>query len=380
LKVSKLYHYFLNNEKTGGLLLVICALCSFLIANSTFGEAYINFWQSNFFNQPILFWINDGLMAIFFLFISLELKREFKNGALSKKKDALLPFFGAIGGMVVPVVIYLIVTRNTDLQMGAGIPMATDIAFAVGIISLFGNRVPLALKVFLTALAVIDDLGAIICIMLFYTQSIVWLKLFLALLIFCLLLICRRTNINRISIYLLGGIGIWYCLLHSGVHASIAGVLLALALPFDPNLSAKTNVESKLKIPVTLLIIPLFAVANTAFAIHGSLCNAVSNTYTMGIALGLLIGKPLGITLFIYIAAKLKYCSIPHNITWPQIIAVGFLGGIGFTISIFITLLAFKDLVIINNAKFTILLTSLTAGTIGLLLLHATLPTKEHKK
>src|SRR4249920_776029 len=232
MRVTKLFSEFFNSEKAGGLILVIVTILSLVLANSPWQTAYINFWNLEFSGHSIVHWINDGLMAIFFLLIGLELEREVYHGELSSIKNAALPIFGALGGMLIPAGIFLLFNFGTATQAGAGIPMATDIAFALGILSLLGNRVPTSLKVFLTALAVIDDLGAILIIAVFYTKTLLWTNLLIALGIFALLLVFNRLKIRNLIPYLIGGIAMWYFMLNSGVHATITGVLLAFAIPF----------------------------------------------------------------------------------------------------------------------------------------------------
>ena len=232
MKATQLFKDFFDSEKAGGLTLIGCTILSLVLANSGFGENYHHFWQTQFAGHSVEQWINDGLMTVFFLLIGLELEREIYRGELSNFKDALLPIFGAIGGIIIPAGIFMIFNFGTATQSGAGIPMATDIAFALAILSLLGNRVPTSLKVFLTALAVIDDLGAILIIAIFYTKTILWTNLFIAFGIFSLLLVFNRLKIRNLIIYLIGGIAMWYFMLHSGVHATITGVLLAFAVPF----------------------------------------------------------------------------------------------------------------------------------------------------
>ncbi len=379
MKLTKVFKSFIENEKAGGIVLIACTLISLVLANSSFSHNYLHFWHAKFIaNNSLEYWINDGLMAIFFLLIGLELKREILIGELSSRKKAMLPVVGALGGMLVPAGIYLYFNMGTTTQSGAGIPMATDIAFAVGVLSLMGNRVPLALKVFLTALAVIDDLGAIIVIALFYSGSPHWLNLGIALGIFGLLMLCNYLKIKYLTIYLIGGILMWYFMLHSGVHATITGVLLAIAIPFEKgNKQALAyKMQNALHIPVPFIILPLFALANTAIAIQVNITDLLSQNYTYGIALGLIVGKPLGITLFCYLAVKIGWCKLAGNVNWKEMIGIGFLGGLGFTMSIFVTLLAFTDAQIINNTKLVIILSSLVASIMGFVVLRLFLDRK----
>ena len=349
------------------------------MANSIFSSEYIHFWHTNFAGQPLEYWINDGLMTIFFLLIGLELEREVYQGELSNIKNALLPIFAAIGGMLVPAGIYLYFNYGTSTQAGAGIPMATDIAFALGILSLLGNRVPTSLKIFLTALAVIDDLGAILVIALFYTKTIFWTNLSIAMGIFVVLLILNRLKVRNLIPYLTLGVAMWYFMLNSGVHATITGVLLAFAIPFgngDPK-STSIILQHFLHKPVAFIILPIFALANTAIIMDLEMKEIITEHYSIGIALGLIVGKPVGIFILSLLAVKLDICKLPSDLSWPSIFSVGFLGGIGFTMSIFVTLLAFEDITIINHAKIIILLSSLIAGVIGFVSLKLILKTKQ---
>lgn len=371
MKITKLFRDFFESEKVGGLILIGCTLLSLFLANSNFSENYIHFWHTDINGHSLEHWINDGLMAIFFLLIGLELEREVYIGELSDLKKATLPIFAALGGMIVPALLYLSLNFGTETQSGAGIPMATDIAFALGILSLLGNKVPTSLKVFLTALAVIDDLGAILVIAIFYTNDLNLLNLGIALGIFGVLLIMNRLKVRNLIPYLLLGIAMWYFMLNSGVHATISGVLLAFAIPFGNGDKKSTSylLQHWLHKPVAFIILPVFALANTAIIINSDWHYALTHHYTIGIALGLIVGKFLGISIFSFAAVKSKICQLPEDLNWKSIFGVSFLGGIGFTMSIFITLLAFNDDEHISNAKIMILISSLVAGLIGYLLL-----------
>lgn len=378
MKLTRLFNDFFDSEKAGGLILVFVTGLSLVLANSTWQTDYINFWHFDLGGHSIVHWINDGLMTIFFLLIGLELEREIYHGELSDIKNASLPIFGAIGGMLVPAGLFLLLNFETDTQAGAGIPMATDIAFAIGILSLLGNRVPTSLKIFLTALAVMDDLGAIIVIAIFYTTSIAFVNLFIALGIFGFLLILNRLKVHNLIPYLIGGVVMWYFMLHSGVHATITGVLLAFAIPFGNGgeKSPSYILQHFLHKPVAFFILPLFAIANTCIAVGDSWQSGLGQTNSLGIIAGLVIGKPLGIWLFSFIGVGLGLCALPTDLKWKNIIGAGFLGGIGFTMSIFIALLAFDNADIINNSKIAILIASLLAGTIGFIFLKLTLKTQ----
>lgn len=381
MNISKLFSDFLDSEKAGGFILIACTLLSLLLANSFLSESYLHLWHFSLGNHPLEYWINDGLMTIFFLLIGLELEREVYIGELSNLKNALLPISAAIGGMLIPAGLYLALNYGTETQSGAGIPMATDIAFALGILSLLGNKVPTSLKVFLTALAVIDDLGAILIIAIFYTKTMVLSNLFIALGIFAFLLLLNRLKVRNLIPYLVLGVFMWYFMLNSGVHATITGVLLAFAIPFGNGDEKSTSyiLQHWLHKPVAFIILPLFALANTAIIINSDWHQALTHPYTIGIALGLILGKPIGIWLFSYLSVKLKIGELPEDLNWKSILGVSFLGGIGFTMSIFITLLAFSDESHITNSKIMILISSLVAGTIGLLLLKSILKTN-HKE
>lgn len=376
MKITKLFKAFFESEKLGGLVLILCTLISLLLANSAFGESYHHFWLTEFAGQSIEYWVNDGLMTIFFLLIGLELEREIYQGELSNIKDALLPIFAAVGGMFVPAALFLFFNFGTATQSGAGIPMATDIAFALGVLSLLGNKVPTSLKIFLTALAVIDDLGAILIIAIFYTKTLLWTNLFIALGMFVFLFVLGKYfKVKNLIPYLIGGVIMWYFMLNSGVHATITGVLLAFAIPFGNGGDKSTSsiLQHFLHKPVAFIILPIFALANTAIVMSGNISEILTENYSLGIALGLIIGKPLGIFIITFIAVKVGFCQLPSDLNWKSVLGVGFLGGIGFTMSIFITLLAFDNDTVINNAKFIILLSSLMAGVLGFVFLKVTL-------
>jgi NhaA family Na+:H+ antiporter len=372
---SDLFNEFFESEKSTGLILIACTIFSLFMANSIFGAQYINTWHMKLGGESLEYWINDGLMTIFFLLIGLELEREIYKGELSNIKDALLPIFAALGGMLIPAGLYLMLNYGTIAQAGAGVPMATDIAFALGILSLLGKRVPLSLKIFLTALAVIDDLGAIMVIAIFYTKTILWSNLFYALGTMLVLFVLNRMKVKNLIPYLIGGVIMWWFMLHSGIHATVTGVLLAFVIPFGNGDKESTSsiLQHFLHKPVGFFILPLFALANTAIVISSNIGETIAQHYSIGIALGLIVGKPLGIFVFSLAAVSLGICKLPSDLNWRTIIGVGFLGGIGFTMSIFITLLAFDDQTIISNAKFIILLSSLIAGLVGFIFLKKTL-------
>jgi Na+:H+ antiporter, NhaA family len=370
-ETSNLFKEFFDSEKAGGLILIFCTVLSIILANSGFRDTYTNFWNYELGSHTIQHWINDGLMAIFFLLIGLELEREIYVGELSTLKKTLLPVSSAIGGMLIPALVYLLFNSGTSMQSGFGIPMATDIAFAVGILSMIKN-VPISLKVFLTGLAIVDDLGAITIIAIFYSKAIIPVNLIISLLLFVVLLILNRARVNNLIPYVIGGIGMWYFMSLSGVHATISGVLLAFAIPFrkGDRESPSDRLQHWLHKPVAFFILPLFALANTATVISTGLAGLFSQNYAAGILAGLVIGKPVGILLFGFLAVKMKICSLPDLIQWKHITGIGFIAGIGFTMSVFITLLAFNDLAVINNSKISILLGSLISGVAGYLILN----------
>lgn len=379
MKATKYFVNFFNNEKAGGILLIACTIVSLFFANSSFGDLYVHLWEYKFAGLSIEHWINDALMAIFFLLIGLELKREFIEGELSSLDKALLPVFGALGGMIFPALIFLLFNWGTAFQSGAGIPMATDIAFAIGVLSLFGKRVPTSLKVFLTALAVIDDLGAIIVIALFYTKTLVLDYLLLAGLSLLFLYVLNRLKVKRLFLYLIGGAILWFFVLKSGIHATIAGVLLAFVIPQENNVnetSLSEALEEKLHIPVAFFILPLFAFANTAIVFQNDLSKLLTNSLSIGIALGLILGKSFGIFSFTFFSVKMKICKLENELNWLSIFSVSILGGIGFTMSIFIALLAFDDVQMITMSKIAILLSSSLAALLGIFFLNYALGKK----
>ena len=371
MKETNLFKAFFESEKAGGIILIFATLFSLLLANSIFQTAYLQLWNYEIGNHSLVEWINDGLMTIFFLLVGLELEREVYIGELSSLKKAALPLLGALGGMVVPALIYLYFNFGTSTQSGAGIPMATDIAFAIGILSLLGNRVPISLKIFLTALAVIDDLGAIIIIAVFYTSTISFLNLGIALGILGFLFILNRLKVNHLIPYLIGGILMWYFMINSGVHATITGVLLAFVIPFGDgnNNTISYKLQHILHKPVAFIILPLFALANTCIVLNSNWYEGLSHSNSIGIILGLIIGKPLGIWLFSYLGVLIGIGVLPKGLQWKNIFGAGILGGIGFTMSIFISLLAFNNNDDSINSKIAILIASTIAAFVGFIYL-----------
>ncbi|PWB28455.1 Na+/H+ antiporter NhaA [Flavobacterium sp. HTF] len=367
MKMTKTFKAFFENEKSGGIILLFVTILSLLLANSSFQIPYVSFWEKDFGGHSITHWINDGLMTIFFLLIGLELEREIYHGELSNIKNAALPIMAAFGGMFIPASIFLALNYGTATQNGAGIPMATDIAFAIGILSLLGNKVPASLKIFLTALAVIDDLGAIIVIAVFYTNSISFVNLAIALGIWIFLFILNRKKVYNIIPYLIGGVAMWYFMLNSGVHATITGVILAFVIPFGDGGKKSTSYKLQhfLHKPVALFILPLFAIANTCISIESDWHTGLSHPNTIGIILGLVLGKPIGILLFSFIGVNSGICTLPKSLKWNHILGAGMLGGIGFTMSIFITILAFQNPETIVFSKIAILIASTLAAVFG---------------
>jgi NhaA family Na+:H+ antiporter len=371
--LSSTFKQFFNSEKSGGILLVVCTLFSLLLANSGLGANYLRLWQLDVGGLSVEHWVNDALMAIFFLLIGLELERELYNGELSNFKNALLPIVAALGGSMVPALIHLALNAGTETHAGAGIPMATDIAFALGVLAILGSHVPASLKAFVVAFAVIDDLCAIVIIAVFYTARLSMLYLVGALAVWTVLVLLNRPfKVMPLVPYVLGGVLMWFLMFKSGVHATIAGVLLAFAIPFSPKEddahSPSHRLEHFLHKPVAFVILPIFALANTGIVIGAEWAQSLTSANSSGIIGGLVIGKPLGIMLLSFVAVAVGVCRLPLDLTWKHICGAGLLGGIGFTMSIFITNLAFVgNLPLINASKMAILLASLTAGTVGFL-------------
>lgn len=413
------FQRFFEQEAAGGILLLVCAVIALLWANSPFSESYFGLWETLVtvgvggfvISKPLLLWINDGLMAIFFFVVGLEIKREVLVGELSSPKAAALAVAAAFGGMVVPAALYTLLNAGTDGASGWGIPMATDIAFALGVLALLGSRAPLALKVFLTALAIVDDLGAVLVIALFYTAEISWGALGAGAGVLVALVAANRLRIQRPAVYVVLGIALWVAFLKSGIHATVAGVLLALTIPARRRLDTheflargnellrvfardvrpgKTEpstdqrdalhalevtcrhaetplirMEHALHGWVAFLIIPLFALANAGVALGGDLGAAFGNRVTLGIVLGLFVGKQIGVTGFAWLAVRLGWAALPAGVTWRQIYGVSFLCGIGFTMSLFIANLAFAEAALLDSAKVGILTASLVAGLGG---------------
>ena len=391
------FSQFLHNESIGGIILLICTVISLLCANIPQLGALHEIWGKsagisvgNFsLSMSIGHWINDGLMAIFFFVVGLEIKREMLVGELSSFKHASLPIFAAIGGMIVPALLYTLFNADGDFSHGWGIPMATDIAFAIGVLSLLGKRVPLGLKVFLTALAIVDDLGAIVVLAVFYPSHALHFDMLLyALAVVLILYFFNRNKVNNMLFYIIPGIALWFLILKSGIHATIAGVILAMTIPsrtvinevkfmvrvrylLEKFKNASNSEVEVLANPmlhpwVTFVIMPIFALANSGVEISFGLFTHDVLPIAEGIFFGLLLGKPIGIFLFSLIAVKTGVAKLPSGTKWKQVFALGIIAGIGFTMSIFIDSLAFSDMHLVNVGKAAILGTSFMAAVFGL--------------
>ncbi|MFN0041226.1 MAG: Na+/H+ antiporter NhaA [Burkholderiales bacterium] len=371
--LTSTFEQFFNSEKSSGILLIGCTILSLLLANSPLATEYAGVWRMVVGGLSLEHWINDALMAIFFLLIGLELERELYSGELADVRNAMLPMFAAIGGVAAPALIHFSLNAGTPTQAGIGIPMATDIAFALGVLALLGSRVPASLRVFVVAFAIIDDLIAIVVIAVFYSTQLSIGYLVAALTVWGLLCALNRYfRVMSLTPYLLGGALMWFLMLKSGVHATIAGVMLAFAIPFsakaDDEASPSHRLEHFLHKPVAFVILPIFALANTAIPISANWMQNLTEANSLGIVAGLIFGKPLGVTLLCFVAVASGLCRLPADLGWRHVFGAGLLGGIGFTMSIFITNLAFSgDAENVNASKMAILLASLIAGAIGFL-------------
>lgn len=369
---------FISLESSSSIILAVFTLLAIFLANSQFSTNYFQILETKFFNLSLQHWINDGLMAIFFFVVGLEIKRELAIGELSTFKKASLPVAAAFGGMVIPAFIYFYFNKDTPYVAGWAIPMATDIAFALGILMVFGSRVPLSLKVFLLALAIVDDLGAVLVIALFYTEEIKILGLMIAIIAFALVLICRYFKFKSYLLYTVWGLIAWTGFLYSGVHATIAGVIMGLLTPF--NFTDKKNVLISyspiddlihtLHPYVSYGIMPVFALANAGVSLSGiHFSDIITSQISTGVILGLVIGKPVGILLFSFLTLRLGLAKLPDDLNWTHLLGVSFLAGIGFTMSIFIADLALSSDKILY-AKIGIFIASIIAGIIGYALVH----------
>ena len=377
-RLSVSFQRFFDSEKSSALVLVACTALSLLLTNLSFGADYLALWQIPVAGMGVGHWINDGLMAVFFLLIGLELERELYSGELSQLKNALLPLVAALGGIVTPAMLHFALNAGTPAQAGIGIPMATDIAFALGTLALLGARVPASLKVFVVAFAVIDDLCAIVVIAVFYTTGLSLAYLAGALAVW-LLLVAMNRLLRGMALLpcLLGGALMWFLLLKSGIHATLAGVMLAFAIPYsakeEDQESPSHRLEEFLHKPVAFIILPLFALANTAIPIGAHWMRELASGNSLGIMVGLLLGKPLGVTLICFLAVAVGLCRLPPDLGWRHIAGAGLLGGIGFTMSIFISNLAFAGAApLIDASKIAVLLASTLAGVLGFFWLGAT--------
>ncbi len=423
------FEWFVHSEVMGSILLLACTIVALVWANSPWAESYFDFlhksvgvsWGEATFSLSLHHWINDGLMVVFFFVVGLEIKRELVVGELSSFGKAALPVMAAIGGMVVPAVLFIVVATGGEGARGWGIPMATDIAFALGVLAIFGTRAPLGLKVFLTALAIADDLGAVAVIAIFYTESIDVMALIVAAVLLALIFAAIRAGIRRRGVLYLLIIGFWLAVFSSGIHATVAGILVAMLIPVRPRVDPEEFIDgtearlerikqmevsadsllsdreqlnivegihrcSKDALPTGLvlehflhpiqvwLILPLFALANAGVEIGGDLMAVLADPLALGIIVGLVIGKPLGISFFSWLAVKSGRGALPEGVTWGQIAGAGCLAGIGFTMSLFITDLAFDNESLIATAKVGIIAASLVSGIIGYVLLSKTLP------
>lgn len=371
MTLTRTFNRFFESEQSSAIVLIGCTIVSLAVANSSAAPGYSNWWHANIGGLTVTHWVNDGLMSIFFLLIGLELERELYSGELSSPKKALLPLFAAVGGLLAPALIHYVLNRHSSTQAGAGIPMATDIAFALGALALLGRRVPASLKVFVVAFAVIDDLGAILIIAVFYTPQMSISFLVAAAAAFAALLVLNRVfRVMALPPYLVGGIVLWYFMLRSGVHPTLAGVLLAFAIPYssiDENVKSPSHrLENLLHWPVAFIVLPIFALANTAILVNTNWLRELASDNSLGIVAGLVLGKPLGVTSFCILGIATGLCRLPSDLQWRHVVGAGLLGGIGFTMSIFIANLAFPtDTVIVDSSKMAILVASLVAGSLG---------------
>ena len=388
--LSKPFKWFFKLEAASGLILLIAAILALLISNSDLSNLYFHSLEKYLFiginefglKLSVHHWINDALMAIFFFFVTLEIKREFLQGELSSKKQATLPIIAALGGMLVPALIYIFINLKTPETLnGWAIPSATDIAFSIGILSLLGSRVPLSLKVFLTALAIIDDLGAIIIIAIFYSGDLSIKFLTLILITFILLMLLNKFNIKKFVPYLILGLLLWFFTYKSGIHATIAGVLLACSIPHrkkEHDFSLLVKFEHAISPYVAYFIMPLFAFANAGVSLEGMNLSSLLSPVPLGIVLGLFIGKQIGVFIFSFVSIKLGFAQMPNNSNWINLYGVGILTGIGFTMSLFIGNLAFiENPIYMDGVKIGVLTGSLLSTLIGYLLLLLT--TKKSK-
>lgn len=377
-------HQFLKDSRAVGIVLIVCTLVSMILANSAVQTDYVGFWNTLFdpagghhyqyralhLPNSYLLWINDGMMVLFFFLVGMEIKRELTVGELSSVRKSILPVLAAVGGMLFPALIFALFNKNTPYAHGWGIPMATDIAFSLGILSLLGKRVPVGLKIFLMALAIIDDLGAILTIAVFYTPHLDVKYLLIGGAVLLIPLLLNYFKVQRLIFYYIPGLVLWYCLFNSGVHATIAGVLLAFCIPQD----RIAHLVHSLHDPVNFVIMPVFALANTAIQLPSDIAGALHNNISYGIIAGLVLGKPLGIFTLSFLAVKLKLAALPSKAGWLQLIGVGLIAGIGFTMSIFISSLAYQERELQIIAIISVIAASLLAGVAGFIFLRLLKP------
>ncbi|WP_010233437.1 Na+/H+ antiporter NhaA [Clostridium arbusti] len=377
-KVFIPFLYFFKSESASGIILLICAIIAIIMSNSSFATTYdhilhtyitIGYKQVSL-SMSVLHWVNDGLMAIFFLVVGMEIKRELVIGELKSVKKTILPISAAIGGMIVPAIIYALFNYKKPTITGWGIPMATDIAFALGILSLVAKKVPKGIVIFLTALAIVDDLGAIIVIAIFYTSQISWGAFIMGLITFIALILANRFKVKFTSVFIIGGIILWFFFLKSGIHATIAGVLLGMVLPVGKNNEFKTSMSHRLErilIPWSAFVImPIFALANSGITIDiNSFSTLILSPVSLGIICGLFIGKQLGIFGISYILVKLKIAKLPSQVTKKHLYGASVLGGIGFTMSLFVSSLAFSDKTLLSSAKISIMVSAILSAILG---------------
>lgn len=377
---------FIKKESSSGVILIFITLLALFLKNSPLSVYYTNILQTTIqisigefleLKKPLLLWINDGLMALFFLLIGLEIKRELLGGHLSTLSKIALPGLAAVGGMLFPALIFIAFNYHDPFALkGWAIPTATDIAFALGILSLLGNKVPVTLKIFLMALAIIDDIGAILIISLFYTHDLSFFSMLLALCCFIILLIMNKLNVTRITAYIIIGILLWVCVLKSGVHATLAGIILAFTIPLNmqndngKHISPARILQHNLNFWVAYFVLPIFAFMNAGIYLRSISFSDLTNNVALGITLGLFLGKQIGVMLFVYLAVKLNLAQLPKCVNWAQMYGVAVLTGIGFTMSLFVNSLAYNDSdIFMHTDRLAILLGSIISGIVGYLIL-----------
>lgn len=376
--------HFIKLESASGILLFFATCVAIILSNSPWSNFYQELFAYSYLTKPVLFWINEGLMTFFFLLVSLELRREFIGQGLSDISKFALPGVAALGGMIAPIIIFIVINYNhPETLKGWAIPVATDIAFVLGVLSLFGKRIPIGLKLFLMALAIFDDVGAIIIIAVFHTKSLSILALAGALLVIIFLQILNRYRVKQLSVYLLGGLILWICTLKSGVHPTIAGVILAFLIPQSDgkNVSPSRRLETMLHPWVAFLIMPIFALAVAGVSLEGLEFKIIFDYVSLGIILGLVIGKQIGVFSFTWLSIRLGLDSLPKGVTWYEIWAIALLCGIGFTMSLFLGTLAFEEnKVYLTEVRLGILIGSMLSGLIGAGILYSAIKMKRGMK